>query len=80
MRPNGSILSTPGYDRTTGLYLYTEPDWPLIPDHPTRAQAEDAVRGLLAPFAEFPFVGDEDYYLLKQCIAAGLQNQNGKCL
>jgi Domain of unknown function (DUF3854) len=57
MRPDGTILNTGGYDETTGLYLHGE-DWPAIPNAPTRAAAEDALRELLEPFSEFPFVDE----------------------
>jgi hypothetical protein len=57
MRPDGTILNTGGYDETTGLYLYGE-DWPAIPNAPTRAEAEAALRELLEPFSEFPFVDE----------------------
>jgi len=56
LRPDGSILSVPGYDAATGLFLCGDEGWPAVPDAPTRADAEAALRELVEPFAEFPFV------------------------
>jgi len=75
MRLDGTILSAPGYDNATGLYLYGEPDWPAIPERPTRAQAENALQVLLAPFMEFPFVADEDRSVLLAGILTALQRR-----
>jgi hypothetical protein len=55
LRPDGSVLATPGYDPATGLYYEPIGTFPLVPEHPTREQVGDAVRTLLQPFAEFPF-------------------------
>lgn len=56
IRPDGSILNTPGYDAATGLY-FDPADCPTInvPEHPTRAQVEAAVETLCYPLADFPF-------------------------
>jgi hypothetical protein len=56
LRPDGSILSVPGYDDATGLFLCADEGWPAVPDAPTREDAEAALSDLLEPFAEFPFV------------------------
>ena len=62
LRPDGSLLDTPGYDPATRLYL--EPDPALraisIPEEPTREQAHEALRLLSDLIAEFPFVEDVD--------------------
>ena len=60
MRPDGSILGSPGYDEETRLYFYSDDDWPPVPEQPTRADAEIALRELMAPFSEFPFVAPVD--------------------
>ena len=39
MRPDGSLITTPGYDFATGLFLIGLPAMPAIPDRPTRADA-----------------------------------------
>jgi putative DNA primase/helicase len=54
MRPDGSILSQPGYDPETGFIL-VEP--PPIPDiQPTRENAQDALKLFDALLEEYPFV------------------------
>ena len=56
MRPDGTILSTPGYDEATGLYLETSGVvYPAIPDFPSRDEALAALAVLSEAIAEFPF-------------------------
>jgi putative DNA primase/helicase len=57
LRPDGSMLCTPGYDEQTGLFF--DPGgvtFPAIPEWPTKAQAEAALEALKAPIAKFKFV------------------------
>jgi hypothetical protein len=75
MRPDGSILSTPGYDEATGLFLCADEHWPETPDAPTRADAEAGLRALLEPFAEFPFVDDAGRTVLIAAILTALQRR-----
>jgi hypothetical protein len=42
MRPDGSLVTEPGFDRKTGLLLVEPPPMPAIPDKPTKADAEEA--------------------------------------
>ncbi|ABM61933.1 hypothetical protein [Halorhodospira halophila] len=60
LRPDGSLLDTPGYDRQTGLLLTADnPErWPRIPKNPDHSDVRAAVEKLWEPFAHFPFVGD----------------------
>ena len=58
LRPDGTVLTEPGYDTATGLYLSTTEEWPEIGD-PDKAAAEKALRTLLYPFRQFPFVDAE---------------------
>jgi hypothetical protein len=60
LRSDGSILSTPGYDRQTGLLLLSPPEMPTIPDNPTKADALKALELLKTLLAEFPFVEEEE--------------------
>jgi putative DNA primase/helicase len=56
MRPDGSVLVTPGYDPHTGLYLEVNPaDYPPLPAHPTHEDACQALKTLAAVFINFPF-------------------------
>jgi len=59
LRPDGSLLTAPGYDPETQLLLYNPPPMPEIPAHPTREDAERALATLNTLLAEFPF-NDED--------------------
>jgi putative DNA primase/helicase len=58
MRPDGSILSAPGYDPETRFILIDPPQIPHI--DPTRANAEKALRLLDALLDEFPFADQKD--------------------
>ena len=54
MRPDGSLLTEPGYDKATRLLLVEPPPMPAIPEKPTREDAEQA----LALLTGFPFDDD----------------------
>jgi hypothetical protein len=43
LRPDGSLLSKPGFDPATGYFLFDPPSLPPLPDKPTK---DDAVAGL----------------------------------
>ena len=43
LRADGSILQTPGYDEKTGLWYEPRSIYPVIPENPTRADAEAAL-------------------------------------
>lgn len=58
MRPDGSILSRPGYDEATQLLLIDPPPMPAIPDRPTRDDAVAALNLLDGLLDEFSFVDD----------------------
>jgi putative DNA primase/helicase len=62
MRPDGSILSQPGYDHATRLYYMPDPSFrlPAISQKPTREGAEAALQLLSDLLAEFPFVQGVD--------------------
>jgi hypothetical protein len=61
MRPDGSILSLPGYDPQTGLLLEpSDVEFQPIPERPTRADAEKAFATLCHLIEEFPFVEPHD--------------------
>jgi hypothetical protein len=56
LRPDGTILSQPGYDPTTRLILVDPPPMPTIPEKPTRDDALAALSLLDLLLEEFPFV------------------------
>ncbi len=62
LRRDGSLLTMPGYDHTTRLFLAVASDFrmPAIPDRPTKADAETALAKLDALLNGFPFVADLD--------------------
>jgi putative DNA primase/helicase len=62
LRPDGSILSEPGYDAATQLYLAPGPGikLPDIACKPTFDDAHDALYALEELFVEFPFVDEVD--------------------
>lgn len=75
LRPDGSILSRPGYDAATGLYLASTQDWSGILEHPDLNDALAAVDTLLAPFTEFPFTPQECRSVLLAAILTALQRR-----
>ena len=59
LRPDGSILDSPGYDHLTGIYF--DPRgvaFPPIPQRPTREDGMAALADLKLLIHEFPFVPD----------------------
>jgi hypothetical protein len=56
LRPDGTLLQTPGYDPATGYYLAGRVRMDPIPDEPTKADVEEARAFLLGSFlADFPW-------------------------
>ena len=62
LRPDGSILTEPGYDASTRLYLGLDPEFtmPLIPAAPSRAEALEALALLSDLLSGFPFLSPVD--------------------
>lgn len=58
LRPDGTILQTPGYDAATGLLLEPAGSLPMIPPAPSRDDARQAARCLLDVVSDFPFASD----------------------
>jgi putative DNA primase/helicase len=58
LRPDGSVLTAPGYDAATRLYHVADPElrMPAIKPKPTRADAETALELLKGLLIDFPFV------------------------
>src|SRR5262249_32661346 len=55
LRPDGSLLADPGYDPETELYLLPGFQLPSIPEHPTKDQANAALKLLTDLLSEFSF-------------------------
>ncbi len=60
LRPDGSLLQTPGYDPPTGLYLAPKVPLPPVPDRPTGDQVVAAKRFLETVLHDFPWVAPAD--------------------
>jgi putative DNA primase/helicase len=58
LRPDGSILTTLGYDPATRLILMHPPAMPEIPETPSKDQAREALDLLNSLLTEFPFVDE----------------------
>jgi hypothetical protein len=58
LRPDGSILSEPGYDKRTGRLLVAALDMPPVPEQPSRDDAAAALKLLDDLLDEFPFADD----------------------
>jgi len=54
LRDDGSVVSAEGYDLATGVYCHGIPEI-MIPEHPTREQAQDALQTIRNAFRTFPF-------------------------
>lgn len=62
MRPDGSLLTEPGYDVITQLWYKPAGDiqLPAVPDRPTKAQADEALQLFKELLSGFPFAGEAD--------------------
>jgi hypothetical protein len=61
LRPDGTLLQTPGYDPATGFYLAANGHLDPIPDRPTPQQVDDAREFLLERFLrDFPWRSPAD--------------------
>ncbi len=55
LRPDGTILSTPGYDDLTGILYEPNADYEPIPDHPTAQELARAVADIREAICDFQF-------------------------
>jgi hypothetical protein len=62
LRPDGTVLSAPGYDPATRLYLAPDPSFvlPPVPEAPSKEQAESSLALLEELLGQFPFVAPVD--------------------
>ncbi|MGO9444520.1 MAG: hypothetical protein ACLPXB_07055 [Thiobacillaceae bacterium] len=60
LRPDGSLITTAGYDSATGMFGVFDAREFSIPDQPTRAQAEAALALLIDLLKEFSFASASD--------------------
>lgn len=57
LRPDGSVLQTPGHDKETGILFESEIPFDWIPNHITPEQGRAALTELKEVFQEFPYEG-----------------------
>lgn len=72
LRPDGEVITAPGYDTATGLFLRWHGAPVDVPKTPTHDQAKQAFRNLADLFADFTFQGDDTarQVMLSACVAA----------
>src|SRR5262249_22502212 len=73
--PDGSLLSDPGHDPETELYLMPGFQLPPIPEHPTKDQALAALKLLIDLLSEFSFrriEGEHEKQLNRSVALSGL--------
>jgi putative DNA primase/helicase len=56
LRPDGSVLQTPGYDEATGYLYVPSCEYPRINDEPTHSDAVLSYARLAEVFCDFPYV------------------------
>lgn len=56
LRPDGTVLDTPGYDAETGILYEPVREYPPVPVAPTVADAQAALELLIDILYDFPFV------------------------
>lgn len=61
LRPDGTLVLSPGYDEATQLLLLEPPRMPPIPEKPTREDAIAALETLDMLLAEFPFADEPSH-------------------
>jgi hypothetical protein len=60
LREAGTVLDSPGYDATSGIYYHPTGDVPRIEPNPRRQEAASAAAWLLDMTGQFPFEGESD--------------------
>ncbi len=75
MRPDGTILSTDGYDEQTGILLQSGISWPALPP-PSLDSARAAVATLNEPFREFPYRRPADLSVTISGVVTALQRRS----
>jgi putative DNA primase/helicase len=68
LRPDGTLLTSPGYDPATRLILIEPPPMSDIPENPTREEALEALRLLDSLLEEFPFADEASRSVALSCL------------
>lgn len=58
MRPDGTLIQEPGYDKVTGYVYRPSCAYPRVPDAPTREDAAKALEELKEVFVDFPYADE----------------------
>lgn len=77
LRPDGTVVSEPGYDAETGIFYLPIGQVVEVPEQPTMAEVKAALATVMFAFSEFPFVTAADWGALlagigTACIRASL--------
>ncbi|HEY6921944.1 MAG TPA: hypothetical protein VI653_00635 [Steroidobacteraceae bacterium] len=68
LRPDGSVLDEPGFDRATGVLYQPTRTFPRVADRVSIEQAQRALSALEDVFCDFPFAEPEH----RACVLAGV--------
>lgn len=63
MRPDGSVIEQPGYDAATGFVYAPELTFKRVPDHPSQADACEALQALCEVWCDVPFSTEAQRYV-----------------
>lgn len=63
MRPDGSLVSDPGYDAPTGYVLMPSAEFLDVPEAPSQADANAALAELCEVWCDFPWASDAARYV-----------------
>jgi hypothetical protein len=63
LRPDGSLIQSPGYDAATGYLYVPNLSFPTVAARPTQADAQAALAELADVFVDFPFRDDAARYV-----------------
>jgi len=75
LRRDGSLLTRPGYDRVSGLYLVYTGSPVRVPETPSRQDALAALAVLHEPLEEFPFIDAVDRSVALSGLLTALQRR-----
>lgn len=70
LRPDGTIIQTPGYDTATGWLYQPTCEYPRIADEPTRDDARAALRQVCEVWQDFPYARECERYVPTAAVLA----------
>jgi len=72
---DGRILSRPGFDEATGLLLNSAVRWLSVPEAPSRSEVNTAVRTIIEPFRQFPYIKEAHLAVHVSAILTGIERR-----